>query len=91
MGDNRLFTITGNHALALAYHGNLLGIPVTCIMPTVAPLAKVAGCQELGARVVLHGAHILEAKLKADEFADNEVFILHRVIFPRILMKFFTK
>ncbi|RHX97955.1 hypothetical protein DYB30_006564 [Aphanomyces astaci] len=58
----------GNHALALAYHGRMLGIPVTCIMPTIAPLAKVKGCQELGARVILYGAHILEAKTKADEF-----------------------
>ncbi|ETW06106.1 hypothetical protein H310_03699 [Aphanomyces invadans] len=62
----------GNHALALAYHGRMLGIPVTCIMPTIAPLAKVKGCQELGARVILHGAHILEAKIKADEFVDTE-------------------
>ncbi|RHZ27410.1 hypothetical protein DYB37_009970 [Aphanomyces astaci] len=58
----------GNHALALAYHGRMLGIPVTCIMPTIAPLAKVKGCQELGARIILYGAHILEAKTKADEF-----------------------
>ncbi|ETV85030.1 threonine ammonia-lyase [Aphanomyces astaci] len=62
----------GNHALALAYHGRMLGIPVTCIMPTIAPLAKVKGCQELGARVILYGAHILEAKTKADEFVDSE-------------------
>ncbi len=31
----------GNHALALAYHGRDLNIPVTVVMPTVAPLAKV--------------------------------------------------
>jgi threonine dehydratase len=31
----------GNHALALSYHGGLLGIPVTVIMPTTAPLVKV--------------------------------------------------
>jgi threonine dehydratase len=35
----------GNHALALAYHGKLLGIPVTVVMPTVAPLAKVDKCR----------------------------------------------
>lgn len=32
----------GNHALALAWHGTQLGIPVTCFMPTVAPLTKVS-------------------------------------------------
>jgi hypothetical protein len=31
----------GNHALALAYHGSELGVPVTVVMPKIAPLAKV--------------------------------------------------
>lgn len=35
----------GNHALALAYHGKQLGIPVTVVMPTVAPMAKVDKCR----------------------------------------------
>ena len=35
----------GNHALALAYHGQLLGIPATVVMPTTAPLAKVDKCR----------------------------------------------
>ena len=35
----------GNHALALAYHGNQLGVPVTVVMPVVAPLAKVDKCR----------------------------------------------
>lgn len=35
----------GNHAQALAYHGQLLGIPATVVMPTVAPMAKVDKCQ----------------------------------------------
>lgn len=35
----------GNHALALAYHGKDLGVPVTVVMPTIAPLAKVDKCR----------------------------------------------
>ena len=35
----------GNHALALAYHGKNLGVPVTVVMPVVAPLAKVDKCR----------------------------------------------
>src|SRR5689334_8251865 len=31
----------GNHALGLAYHGKLLGIPVTVVMPDYAPLIKI--------------------------------------------------
>src|SRR5689334_13469037 len=41
----------GNHALGLAYHGQLLGIPVTVVMPRFAPLAKVTNCRRLGATV----------------------------------------
>ena len=35
----------GNHALALAYHGMSLGVPVTVVMPVIAPLAKVDKCR----------------------------------------------
>ena len=38
----------GNHALALAYHGKDLGVPVTVVMPVVAPLAKVDKCRVSG-------------------------------------------
>ena len=31
----------GNHALALAYHGQRLKTPVTVVMPFTAPLTKV--------------------------------------------------
>ena len=31
----------GNHALALAYHGRELGIPVTVIMPSIAPATPI--------------------------------------------------
>jgi threonine dehydratase len=58
----------GNHALALAWHGKDLGIPVTCVMPTVAPLTKVENCRKYGANVILQGAHIGEAK----EYAQRE-------------------
>src|SRR3954469_20275567 len=43
----------GNHALALAYHGQELGIPVTVVMPKWAPLVKVGNCRSFGATVML--------------------------------------
>jgi threonine dehydratase len=52
----------GNHALALARHGQLLGIPVTVVMPRFAPIIKVQSCRGFGAEVVLHGEHIGMAK-----------------------------
>lgn len=51
----------GNHALGLAYHGKLLSIGVTVVMPKFAPLIKLATCRRLGANVVLHGETFREA------------------------------
>lgn len=62
----------GNHALALAYHGRQLGVPVTVVMPTLAPLTKVQNCRELGARVIVSGAHIGEAREAAFALATAE-------------------
>src|ERR1700709_2827034 len=42
----------GNHALGLSWHGRLLGIPVTVVMPRFAPLVKVARCRHFCATVV---------------------------------------
>jgi threonine dehydratase len=61
----------GNHALALAYHGQDLGIPVTVVMPVFAPMIKQARCQEFGADVRLYGANIGEAKRLADQLASE--------------------
>ena len=57
----------GNHALALAYHGRELGIPVTVIMPSIAPLTKITKCQKLDARVILEGDTIADAAAYAKE------------------------
>ena len=62
----------GNHALALAYHGRELGIPVTVVMPTVAPLAKVDKCRKFGARIIIEGMHIGEAKTYAETLVQTE-------------------
>ncbi|HEY1791959.1 MAG TPA: threonine ammonia-lyase [Opitutaceae bacterium] len=62
----------GNHALGLAYHGRLLGIPVRVVMPEFAPLIKIATCERLGARVILHGADFGEARAEADRLAARD-------------------
>ncbi|MBA3937382.1 MAG: threonine ammonia-lyase [Planctomycetes bacterium] len=55
----------GNHALGLAHHGRLLGIPVTVVMPRWAPLIKVSRCRASGAEIILHGETFDEARLHA--------------------------
>ncbi len=62
----------GNHALGLAYHGQLLGVPVTVVMPDYAPLIKVSTCRRLGARVVVAGRDFAEARTRADELVASE-------------------
>ena len=62
----------GNHAQGVAYHGALLGIPVTVVMPTFAPLIKVSNCRQLGATVILHGADIGESRARAEEVAARD-------------------
>src|SRR3954451_21706707 len=62
----------GNHAQGVAYHGALLGIPVTVVMPKFASLLKVTNCRQLGATIVLHGADLTEARAEAEALAVRE-------------------
>ncbi len=62
----------GNHALGLAYHGQLLGIPVTVVMPDYAPLIKISTCRRLGARVIVRGRDFTEARAEADALVASE-------------------
>jgi len=62
----------GNHALGLSYHGQLLGIPITVVMPQFAPLVKITTCRKLGANVVLHGPDLAAARHLADELAVQQ-------------------
>jgi threonine dehydratase len=67
----------GNHALGLAYHGKLLGIGVTVVMPKHAPLVKITTCRKFGAHVVLEGESYGDALKAAHEMAraNGQVFI----------------
>lgn len=62
----------GNHALALAYHGGMLDIPVTVVMPVNAPIMKVENCKKFGATVVSHGQNVGEARERALEIGKGK-------------------
>jgi threonine dehydratase len=62
----------GNHALGLAWHGQLLEIPVTVVMPRHAPWIKVKSCQEMNARVILEGGNIEESRAHARRLSETE-------------------
>ena len=50
----------GNHALALAYHGHALNIPVTVVMPENCTIVKEMKCKGYGATVVHNGHKLAE-------------------------------
>ncbi|KAL4236347.1 hypothetical protein ACF0H5_004734 [Mactra antiquata] len=61
----------GNHALALSYHGQDLGIPITVVMPVIAPLMKIQSCRNFGATVHIHGANLSESRVHAMKMGNE--------------------
>lgn len=59
----------GNHAQAVSYHGHKLGIPVTVVMPTCAPIVKIQKCKGYHANVIVDGKDMAEAKTIAENLA----------------------
>lgn len=51
----------GNHAQAVAYHAQRLGIPATIVMPRFTSNVKVEHTRAFGAEVILCGADLTEA------------------------------
>ena len=52
----------GNHAQAVAYHAEHMGVPATIVMPAQTPFAKVARTRAFGAKVVLEGRNLNECE-----------------------------
>ncbi|XP_060077252.1 L-threonine ammonia-lyase-like [Ylistrum balloti] len=65
----------GNHALALSYHGKELNIPITVVMPKIAPLMKVQACRSYGANVIVTGKDISESREHAMKLGKQEGLI----------------
>jgi len=76
----------GNHALGLAWHGRLLGVPVTVVMPRFAPLVKVARCRQFGATVILHGDTFDEARSEAVRLTEErQLTYIHPFDDPQVI------
>jgi threonine dehydratase len=67
----------GNHAQGVALAAAALSATATVVMPTTAPLPKVAATRSYGAEVVLHGVTVEDALARAQELAaaTGSVFI----------------
>jgi threonine dehydratase len=66
----------GNHAQAVAYHAERLGIPATIVMPVTTPFVKVAATRSYGAEVVLHGETVAEAQSRCEQIQAQRGHLL---------------
>src|SRR4051812_5620602 len=65
----------GNHAQAVAYHAQRLGIPATIVMPVTTPFVKVEATAAHGAEVVPDGESLTEAQARAEAIAHQRSLI----------------
>lgn len=65
----------GNHAQAVAYHAQRLGIPATIVMPVTTPYVKVAATEAFGASVVLDGETVSDAQVRAETIARERSLV----------------
>ncbi|KAI5633020.1 pyridoxal-phosphate dependent enzyme domain-containing protein [Phthorimaea operculella] len=76
----------GNHSQAMSYHGYLLNIPTTVVMPNVAPIMKIQKCRTYGANVIIHGDSMKEAKFHAMKLAkENNLTYINGYDHPHIM------
>jgi threonine dehydratase len=68
----------GNHAQAVAYHAQRLGIPAVIVMPRFTPNIKVEHTRAFAAEVILHGDSFDEAASFALKTAEErELLLVH--------------
>ncbi len=68
----------GNHAQAVAYHAQRLGIPATIVMPKPTPFVKVSATREFGATVILEGETLADCEPTVHRvIADTGAILVH--------------
>ncbi len=84
--DGVIAMSAGNHAQAVAYHGERLGIPTTIVMPRSTPNTKVEHTRVFGAEVILHGSHFDETKEFTERLVDErDLTLVHPFDDPRVI------
>jgi threonine dehydratase len=80
-GDRAKGVITmsaGNHAQAVAYHAQRLGVPATIVMPKPTPFVKIAATRGFGADVVLEGETLSECQTLVEGIVgETGVTLIH--------------
>jgi threonine dehydratase len=76
----------GNHAQAVAYHAQRLGIPATIVMPVTTPFVKIEATAAHGAEVVLDGESVAAAQVRAEAIArERELAFVHPYDDPLVI------
>jgi threonine dehydratase len=76
----------GNHAQALAYHGERLGIPTCIVMPRSTPNAKVEQTKVFGAEIHLEGSVFDETLAFTEALANQRnLTLVHPYDDPRVM------
>ena len=76
----------GNHAQAVAYHAQQLGIRAVIVMPRFTPNVKVERTRSFGAEVILHGDSLDEAgALTRQLLRERELCLVHPYDDPHII------
>ncbi|MEM8768915.1 MAG: threonine ammonia-lyase [Pseudomonadota bacterium] len=77
----------GNHAQALAYHGQRLGVPTCIVMPRSTPNAKVEQTRVFGAEIHLEGAVFDETLAYTERLAmSRNLTLIHPYDDPRVMV-----
>lgn len=77
----------GNHAQAVAYHAQKMGIAATIVMPENTPIAKVERTRSYGASIILHGQTVLDARDFALQLMKkNNHALIHPFDDPNIII-----
>ncbi|MFM9973378.1 MAG: threonine ammonia-lyase [Beijerinckiaceae bacterium] len=68
----------GNHAQAVAWHAQKLGVTATIVMPEATPHVKVENTRSLGASVILEGATLAESQITVERLiAERGLVLIH--------------
>jgi threonine dehydratase len=76
----------GNHAQAVAYHAQRLGVPATIVMPRPTPFVKIAATRSFGAEVVLEGETLADAQATVEAIiARTGATLVHPYDDPEVI------
>jgi len=76
----------GNHAQAVAYNAQRMGIPATIVMPRPTPFVKIAATRAFGANVVLEGESLSDSQTAVEAIVEETgATLIHPYDDPHII------